>query len=37
MQASESVDGRVRRRLRELRTERGLTLEAVATRDGLDV
>ena len=37
MQASEPVDSRVRRRLRELRTERGLTLEAVATRAGLDV
>lgn len=33
----ETVDARVRRRLRELRSERGLTLEAVATRAGLDV
>ena len=37
MQANEPVDSRVRRRLRELRTERGLTLEAVASRAGLDV
>jgi transcriptional regulator with XRE-family HTH domain len=37
MQANESVDGRVRRRLRDLRTERGLTLEAVATRAGVGV
>ena len=37
MQAIESIDGRVRRRLRELRTERGLTLEVVATRAGLDL
>jgi len=34
---SESVDGRVRRRLRELRTERGLTLQQVADRAFLDV
>ena len=38
MQANEdSVDARVRRRLRELRTERGLTLEDVATRAQIDV
>jgi transcriptional regulator with XRE-family HTH domain len=37
MQANEPVDTRVRRRLRELRTERGLTLDVVATRAGLDV
>lgn len=34
---NEPVDARVRRRLRELRSERGLTLETVATRAGLDV
>ena len=33
----EAVGERVRRRLRELRTERGLTLEAVATRASIDV
>jgi transcriptional regulator with XRE-family HTH domain len=33
----ESVDTRVRRRLRELRTERGLTLQQVAERAHLDV
>ena len=33
----EPVGERVRRRLRELRTERGLTLEAVATRAAIDV
>jgi transcriptional regulator with XRE-family HTH domain len=33
----EAVGERVRRRLRELRTERGLTLEAVATRAAIDV
>ena len=33
----ESVDGRVRRRLRELRTERGLTLAQVAERANLDI
>lgn len=38
MQANEdSVDARVRQRLRELRTERGLTLEDVATRAQIDV
>src|SRR6478672_907438 len=38
VQANEdSVDARVRRRLRELRTERGLTLEDVATRAQIDV
>jgi transcriptional regulator with XRE-family HTH domain len=38
MQAKEeSVDERVRRRLRELRTERGLTLQQVAERAHLDV
>jgi transcriptional regulator with XRE-family HTH domain len=35
--SSESVDDRVRRRLRELRTERGLTLKAVAERASLDL
>lgn len=34
---SESTEERVRRRLRELRTDRGLTLETVATRAGMDV
>lgn len=34
---SENVDLRVRRRLRELRTQRGLTLEEVATRADIDV
>ena len=33
----EGVDERVRRRLRELRLERGLTLEAVASRASIDV
>lgn len=33
----ESVDARVRRRLRELRTERGLTLAQVAERANLDI
>ena len=33
----EPVDVRVRRRLRELRTERGLTLQQVATQASLDV
>lgn len=33
----DSVDQRVRRRLRELRTQRGLTLEEVATRSSIDV
>src|SRR5690348_974439 len=35
--ATEPVDARVRRRLRELRTERGLTLQQVAERANLDV
>lgn len=35
--AAESVDARVRRRLRELRTELGLTLQQVAERAHLDV
>ena len=34
---SEDVDLRVRRRLRELRTQRGLTLDEVATRADIDV
>jgi transcriptional regulator with XRE-family HTH domain len=34
---SEDVDLRVRRQLRELRTQRGLTLEEVATRADIDV
>ncbi len=33
----EGVDSRVRRRLRELRTERGLTLQQVAERASIDV
>ena len=33
----EPVDARVRRRLRELRTERGLTLQQVAERAGIDI
>jgi len=37
MQANEPVDARVRRRLKELRTERGLTLEQVAGRASIDV
>lgn len=37
MQASESVDDRVRRRLRELRAERGMTLQQVAGRANIDV
>src|SRR5256885_15080048 len=39
MQASseDSVDVRVRRRLRELRMQRGLTLEDVASRSSIDV
>ena len=37
MEANEPVDARVRRRLRELRTERGLTLEEVAGRASIDV
>ena len=36
-QESENIEARVRRRLRELRTERGLTLEAVASRAAIDV
>ncbi len=35
--ATESIDLRVRRRLRRLRSERGLTLAEVATRANLDV
>ena len=35
--AEEGVDLRVRRRLRELRTEQGLTLEDVATRASIDL
>ena len=34
---TDDVDLRVRRRLRELRTQRGLTLDEVATRAGIDV
>ena len=37
MQASEDVDTRVRRRLRELRSELGLTLQQVADRANLDI
>jgi transcriptional regulator with XRE-family HTH domain len=37
MQANDSVDARVRRRLRELRSERGLTLQQVAERTNIDV
>src|ERR671915_283750 len=37
MQANESVDARVRRRLRELRLERGMTLQQVAERASIDV
>jgi len=38
MQANDdSVDARVRRRLRELRTERGMTLDDVATRAQIDI
>ena len=33
----EAVDTRVRRRLRELRMQRGLTLEDVASRSSIDV
>ena len=33
----ESIDARVRRRLRELRTERGLTLQQVSDRANIDV
>jgi transcriptional regulator with XRE-family HTH domain len=35
--STESVDGRVRRRLRELRTEQGLTLQQVSARAHIDV
>src|SRR5215475_15390206 len=35
--SEDGVDARVRRRLRELRTQRGLTLEDVATRSNIDV
>lgn len=35
--AEEAVDVRVRRRLRELRTERGLTLQQVAERASIDI
>ncbi len=37
MTANEAVDARVRRRLRELRTEQGLTLAQVAERAHIDV
>jgi transcriptional regulator with XRE-family HTH domain len=37
MAEEDSVDQRVRRRLRELRTQRGLTLEEVANRSSIDV
>jgi transcriptional regulator with XRE-family HTH domain len=37
MQANESVDARVRRRLRELRLERGMTLQQVAERASIDL
>lgn len=37
MQANESVDARVRRRLRELRVEQGLTLAQVGERANIDV
>lgn len=33
----ESIDLRIRKRLRELRTQRGMTLEEVATRSAIDV
>lgn len=36
-ESEEAVGERVRRRLRELRTERGLTLDAVASRAAIDV
>ena len=36
-QPEEPVDARVRRRLRELRTERGLTLQQVAERASIDI
>lgn len=37
MKAKESVDDRVRRRLRELRAERGMTLQQVAEQANIDV
>ena len=37
MKTTDDVDLRVRRRLREIRTQRGLTLEDVATRADIDV
>jgi transcriptional regulator with XRE-family HTH domain len=37
MQANESFDARVRGRLRQLRAERGLTLQQVASRASIDV
>jgi transcriptional regulator with XRE-family HTH domain len=37
MQASETIDVRARRRLRELRTEQGLTLQQVAERASIDI
>ena len=37
MRANEPVDARVRRRLRELRSEHGLTLQQVAERANIDV
>ena len=37
MEANESVDARVRRRLRELRTEQGLTLAQVGERANIDL
>lgn len=37
MEASDTVDARVRRRLRELRTDQGLTLQDVADRASIDV
>jgi transcriptional regulator with XRE-family HTH domain len=37
MQASDSVEARVRRRLRELRTEQGLTLAQVGERANIDL
>ena len=37
MQANETVDARARRRLRELRAERGMTLQQVAERASIDV
>src|SRR5665809_50280 len=36
-QSEEPLDARVRRRLRELRTERGLTLQQVAERASIDI